>query len=583
MAQRTKRGPTVLVTDAREAPFKNPPPRSQLGQRAGAGVISVDNVLQYSSDIPSAQPRGFPNQRPIVHHHRTPSGRHPLDPKLTGRLIPQHIPTRTSKVSEKLVLLPETGELDAEKVAFEEEDESAPPRDEELERRKRPGLQEKSYAERLPKSKRTEKLSRVTAYCTAQAFKMRPTADFIKSKHAVRTKLYDDCLYVVYQLPLLPGHEGYRVRSSPILKTPGGRSVLDEEIERNERREHHDAYFEEEQYGVRFHESGSPSPASQEESNDIRGRAPISPQVSPHRPSSPPRIPPNALPLAEMFVFSYGVVVFWNFTERQEKDILADLTFSSSETGITLAIRPLQEEDFETEEFHFEYNPDIPRPRIFNDMITLRSGDHMIKLAMSHAIAQSTKLSFFEERMGNTMLEAQYVPRRLALTGRLGLKREEVVRILGHLFTSRVDVNLSSNVLDVPNFFWDSEPILHPLYNAVREYLEIKPRIQVLNERCRVFLDLAEILSDAIADKKMTRITWIIIVLIVLSILVTCSEVFLRFGILVKSRHSGTGVDRLGMESLGQARLLMSSSTIPRNFARVGLVASWVLVGASLL
>lgn len=31
-----------------------------------------------------------------------------------------------------------------------------------------------------------------------------------------------------------------------------------------------------------------------------------------------------------MFVFSYGVVVFWNFTERQEKDILADLTFASN-------------------------------------------------------------------------------------------------------------------------------------------------------------------------------------------------------------------------------------------------------------
>jgi uncharacterized Rmd1/YagE family protein len=53
--------------------------------------------------------------------------------------------------------------------------------------------------------------------------------------------------------------------------------------------------------------------------------------------------------------------------------------------------------------------------------------------------------------------------------------------------------------------FWENEPNLHPLYLAVREYLEIKPRIQVLNERCRVFLELAEILSDAIADKKMTR------------------------------------------------------------------------------
>lgn len=60
-------------------------------------------------------------------------------------------------------------------------------------------------------------------------------------------------------------------------------------------------------------------------------------------------------------------------------------------------------------------------------------------------------------------------------------------------------------MLDVPSFFWDSEPTLHPLYTGVREYLEIKPRIQVLNERCRVFLDLAEILSDSIADNQMSR------------------------------------------------------------------------------
>lgn len=89
-------------------------------------------------------------------------------------------------------------------------------------------------------------------------------------------------------------------------------------------------------------------------------------------------------------------------------------------------------------------------------------------------------------------------------------------------------------MLDTPNFFWDSEPTLHPLYTAVREYLEIKPRIQVLNERCQVFLDLGEILSDSISDKKMTRITWIIIVLIVLSICITCLEVLLRFAILTK-------------------------------------------------
>src|SRR5271167_3459848 len=106
-------------------------------------------------------------------------------------------------------------------------------------------------------------------------------------------------------------------------------------------------------------------------------------------------------------------------------------------------------------------------------------------------------------------------------------------------FSLRFLTAAASNILDVPNFFWDSEPTLHPLYFAIREYLEITPRIKVLNERCRVFLELAEILSDSIADTKMSTITWIIIVLIVISIGVTVSEVGLRFALLEKGKGKG--------------------------------------------
>ncbi len=390
---------------------------------------------------------------------RTASGR-PADPKLAGRMVaPQHMPARSTKVSEKLVLLPEAeGDEDdedalAEKEDYAEDNEERPTRDDEEALRKfPPGVRlkgGKSYAERLPKSRRAEKLARVTAYCTAQAYKLTASARFLKEKHGARTKLYDDCLYVVYHLPLLPGWEGYRIRSSPVLKGSGGRAVVEEEIERSEGRDYGEGYFED--GGERFEVRGN-------EGDDRRGSGEgmqdesTPPDNSPRdeTPPNPPEIDRASSPghlatgftFAERFVFNCGVVVFWNFAERQEKDVLADLTFAEADTGISLVTRPLKEEDFETEEFHFEYSPDTPRPRIFNDMITLRSGDHMIKLAMSHAIAQSTKLSFFEQRMTNQMEEAQHVPRSLALTGTLGMQREEVVKILGKLFKSRVDVNL---------------------------------------------------------------------------------------------------------------------------------------------
>lgn len=467
------------------------------------------------------------------------------------------MPPRSTKTSEKLVLLPEAVEEVDEKGDFDEDDDRGPPKDDD-EGYRRPGDEKrKSYAERLPKSRRTEKeLARVTAYCTAQSYKMQSTATFIRERHGARAKLYDDSLYCAYHLPLLPGSEGYRIRSSPPVKSGTGKTTLDEAIERSEQRDYHGAYYGEDEDEHSVPNPGDQSTPETEEQPTLNGNRRDSTHSQRSIEEHNAMTLRDAYRFAEMFIFSYGVVVFWNFTERQEKDVLADLTFSFSlnpksniATPLSLTTFPLDEEDFETEEFHFEYNNEISRPRVYNDMITLRSGDHMIKLAISHAIAQSTKLSFFEENMATQMEEAKDVPRRLALTGELGMTRKQVVQLLGGLFKSRVDVNLckfplsypdlpltstltASNVLDVPNLIWESEPTLHPLYLAIREYLEIKPRIQVLNERCRVFLDLAEVLSDFISDNKMSRITWIIIVLILISILVTCSEVFLRFGIL---------------------------------------------------
>jgi len=482
-----------------------------------------------------------------------------------GRLAAQpRLPPRTTKVSEKLVLLPDTGavgEPDAgdedvgmdvvdeelvEQLAKERnvdpevvrqqllaqkrlsgdfgiDNDTAPllAEEENLHRRRVGPERAKSYAERLPKARRTEKLARVTAYCTAQAYKLGSVASFVKERHGARTKLYDDCLYTAYHLPLLPGHEGYRLRSSPVVKFPGGKSLLDEEIERNELRDHHDDYmYEDEEHSVggrnrpeeEHHHEASPQDSGehgsmeehpqgllgripeedsrgqddrQKESGDNGGlhsssksppdeepqsepaprrrrhsyddghalsRERSSPPMLTSQPQAPARTLYN---VAEMFVFSYGVVVFWNFTERQEKDLLADLAFATSSatgTPIPLATMPLQEEDFETEEFHFEYSTEISRPRVFNDMITLRSGDHMIKLAISHGISQSTKLCFFEEVMARQMADAKDVPRRLAMTGQLGMKREEVFRILGRLFKSRVEVNLCTFYLSPSSY-----------------------------------------------------------------------------------------------------------------------------------
>lgn len=66
---------------------------------------------------------------------------------------------------------------------------------------------------------------------------------------------------------------------------------------------------------------------------------------------------------------------------------------------------------------------------------------------------------------------------------------------------------------DTPELFW-SEASLLPLYEAIRDYLEIGPRVQVLNDRLAISGDLLEIIHEYIGEGQMNRITWIIIILI---------------------------------------------------------------------
>lgn len=114
----------------------------------------------------------------------------------------------------------------------------------------------------------------------------------------------------------------------------------------------------------------------------------------------------------------------------------------------------------------------------------LKSRSHLLKLSIAHALAQSTLLAHFESNAQRVLSSPQTlaIPQQLAAQGALQLRRHEALKLTGRLFTLRRDVNLVSNVLDVPELFW-SEATLKELYDAVREYMEISGRVQVLNEK----------------------------------------------------------------------------------------------------
>lgn len=460
---------------------------------------------------------------------------------------------RTSKTSQKLVVLPSApqtkpllGDLDEDLTLGHETN---------------AGVREyKSQAERMSKEQREDAgFKRITAYCVAESFKTKLLASFLKREHNVMPRVFDEAVYVMYHLPLLPGYgPDTNVRSSLPASASKGQSFLSR-LSEAEENGYQGSYFISQAARPSsslegYISSSSPIdtrkvPQSASTENDMFASSSEAeivqeepenssaaftssaseteteavPQRQVRWETSPPRPKPVEAEVAEVVFFEYGVVVFFGLEERQERDILEDI----ERAGIVK--RPIEGKDWEVEECHFTHDPQIAYPRIYNDFFTLKSRSHLLKLSIAHALAQSTLLAHYETTAQGVLSSplARAIPEQLAASGKLQLRRRDALKLTGRLFKLRRDVNLVSNVLDVPELFW-SEASLGELYEAVREYMEIKGRVQVLNEKLGVASDFLDAIHDHLTNNEMTRLTWIVIWLIVIACVVEMGEVIAR-------------------------------------------------------
>jgi uncharacterized Rmd1/YagE family protein len=206
----------------------------------------------------------------------------------------------------------------------------------------------------------------------------------------------------------------------------------------------------------------------------------------------------------DIFFFSYGTVVFWGFTIQEEQDQLKILKdYEKESIGKT-----------EIDEFTFAFGPQM---KIEEDQIILPNKNILTKLALSHAIAQSVKLTTFEEVIQKTIGLTANLPIDLARKGKIGLSRRVIYRKMGEIFLERSSINLHSEILDTPEFFWD-HPKLEAIYRKMVHYLEVARRADLLNKRLNVLHELFEILSDELKHQHSSRLEWTIIILIVFEV-----------------------------------------------------------------
>ncbi|CDU26053.1 related to RMD1-cytoplasmic protein required for sporulation [Sporisorium scitamineum] len=347
-------------------------------------------------------------------------------------------------------------------------------------------------ARRLTKRSRA-KLPRVTAYSTATSYRMRELTKWLnarRSSHQTNVLTFDECVYSTYTykhvdearglVPAVNGNGNGKHRSTQreSLTKTGDLLGIPELHPDSQQQPPKDA-------------STQPQDGTTEAANSKRKRSRFSVD--------------DIVP--ELFIMDYGTIVIWGMTLQEEKRFLRELR--------RFEVERLASEDVESEDLHW-YLADYSR--IYNDVITLRRGSsYMTKLSLSHALAQSTKISFFEGIIDNTIESTKDIPQSIAESGKIGMPPAEIMKQIGHLFILRMNIHLVGSIVDSPEIFW-RQPDLEPLYSAARSYLEIPQRIDLLNTRVEVLQDMLQLLKDQVTSSHSEYLEIVVILLIMLEI-----------------------------------------------------------------
>lgn len=216
------------------------------------------------------------------------------------------------------------------------------------------------------------------------------------------------------------------------------------------------------------------------------------------------------------FVFFNGCVVTWGLTRRVEENLLIQLD--------SFAIEPAAVVEINYFSYHYSNETSISSlDRLNVDIIALEpNADVDIKLALSYGLAQSIELESFEANIQKTIKKYRYIPEKLSLKGTIPLSKKAILKIMGELFKVKSSINLNSEYLDIPEYFWDN-PNVEQYYKMGLRFFDIRQRVQALNQRLSVLQELFDMLSNQVQYKHAAALEWIIITLIFLELLLMLS------------------------------------------------------------
>jgi uncharacterized Rmd1/YagE family protein len=148
-------------------------------------------------------------------------------------------------------------------------------------------------------------------------------------------------------------------------------------------------------------------------------------------------------------------------------------------------------------------------------------------LVIADVLGKNVALSHDEREVAKVIEVVEPFAATLARTGRSPSDRREILRTIGQALLAHHRISGRLEIEDKPDILWD-HPELDRLYARLADEYELKERAIGLARKLSVISETARALSDIIDAERSVRLEMIIVALILVEILVTLYDLFVR-------------------------------------------------------
>ncbi|KAL7078454.1 hypothetical protein ACQ4LE_002283, partial [Meloidogyne hapla] len=230
----------------------------------------------------------------------------------------------------------------------------------------------------------------------------------------------------------------------------------------------------------------------------------------------------------EFYVFSDGVVTFWNIDRHKQENLIKNL--------LKHQLCPLNEKMSRSEEEIMKIEFTKNNSNASDDTIYLNndvnincnltdgmyiSYHNLERFAFSHALAASVKMGIWERELDKLNDELEQCIDQLK-EGKLIWKASKARQTIGKIASIRHSVN-STELLN-KDIYWDLLDI-ERVYESLAKQLKLQSRQRELNKRIDYCEYFAKTIHEMLDQKHSHRLEWIIIILIFVEILINLPKI----------------------------------------------------------